>query len=243
MRGKPQVLVAAGVVAVLALVVVLLGFGEHSETSSAEPVVICIDSTVSTNGVRASYLPDLAAVARRAAVHQARFYAAACGANATGTVDWPVRKKFSGSYTGDLAREQADHQAEEVIKGDEKHEGLEDLTRTSSKMKGTPLGEMLAVLARQCGQAGGECTIYLFTDGEWADKLVKVSDGVTEVEKGRYIETYARRLGTLAGSQVNFIGVGHGTKMGEVHLAEAKALAAALIQAAGGEMGSWSTRL
>lgn len=101
---------------------------------------------------------------------------------------------------------------------------------------------MLAVVARQCAQAGGGCSIYMFTDGEWADKLIKVSDGVTEAEERNYRKAYAGRLSGLADSRVHFVGVGHGTPIGEGHLAEAESVAAELIRDAGGEM-TWSTRL
>jgi hypothetical protein len=243
-RPKAPLLVVAGVLGFLALVTVLLGISEDPPPDDVEPVIVCIDSTESTDGVRASYLPDLKAIARRAAIRQARFYAADCGANATGNVDWPVRKTFISSYSDDgLAKEQADRQVEELTKGTKKKEGLKDLVDGSSELKGTPLGEMLAVAARQCGQVGDNCAIYMFTDGEWADKDLKVSDGVSKAERARYLGVYVPRMTSLAGSTVNFVGVGYGTSMGEVHLDEAREIASELVREAESEIGVWTTRL
>lgn len=240
----PQLLVLLAVVVGMALVAALLGFAEGTK-SEGRPVIVCIDSTVSTNGVRSSYLPDLRRVVQGAAEHETHFYAAPCGANATGSVDWPVRTKFKSSYSNPAqAAEQAKHQADEVIDGGEKgQEGLRDLLQVRSKLEGTPLGEMLAVLARQCSQAGGDCSVYLFTDGEWADKDLKVSDGIDETERNEYLGAYLSKLTGLAGSTVNFVGVGYGTTIGEVHLAEARELAALLVKEGGGKMGAWTTRL
>jgi hypothetical protein len=241
--GTPQLLVLVAVVAGVALVAALLGFAED-EKVEGRPAIVCIDSTVSTNGVRSSYLPDLSRVAQGAAEHQANFYAAPCGANATGSVDWPVRRKFKSNYSNaEQAAEQAKHQAKEVIDGAKGREGLRDLLKVRSKLEGTPLGEMLAVLARQCAQVGGECSIYLFTDGEWADKGLKVGDGIDSTERSQYLDAYISKLTGLAGSTVNFVGVGYGTTIGEVHLAEARQLAGLLVKEAGGTMGAWTTRL
>lgn len=246
-RRGPQLLVGGAAIVCVVLVTALLGFANESSPSDAEPVIVCVDSTVSTEGVRTGYLSDLEAVARQAAIRQARLYAAACGANATGTVGWPVERKFESSYEvgSEKAEEQAGNEAKEVTKGNEAKEekGLEDLVETSSTRNGTPLGEMLAVAARQCGQAGGDCIVYLFTDGEWADGELKVSDGVTREERKGFLDTYVPKLTGFAGSEVNFIGVGLGTKIGEVHLNEAREVAAELVQGAGAEMGSWATRL
>lgn len=236
-RFRPQMIAVSATAIALALVILLIVISEGSTPPPGSPVVACIDSTVSTNGVRTSYRQDVEAVARRAVADHANVYADACGANATGMVRWPVHARFSSKLEGALGREQIERRLE-AISGE-----LKSLLRVSPSEDGTPFGEMLAVAADQCEQAGGDCVIYFFTDGEWADGLIKVSDGVTETEKKRYVETYEAQIGDLTGSQVNFIGVGHGTKMGAIHLGEAEAVAAALVRAAGGEMGSWSIRL
>jgi hypothetical protein len=241
--GKPQAITLAVVVVVLALLFFLIGRGEGDSSGKAAPVLVCIDSTVSTDDVRGKYAVDLEAVARRAAYRQAHFYAAACGANATGEVDWPVHRKFRSTYTSDaLSKEQLEHQADQVIEGTQTREGVSDLLEVVSH-DGTPVGEMLAVTARQCEQAGGSCAIYLFTDGEWADGLLRIRDEVSEQERKRYLETYVPRLSGLEGSTVNFVGVGLGTVVGELRLAEAKEIAEELIEEAGGKMGFWTTRL
>lgn len=227
--------IAAGGLAV----VVMLGFDNPSREPAA--VVACVDSTKSTDDVRGTYLPDLESVARSAAEVQAHFYAADCGPNAAGTVRWPVDKQFESTldYHGVLAKRYANKQ----VGSSRFAASLQGLTEEGSGGQGTPIGEMLGVAARQCNQAGGDCDIYIFTDGEWADGLIKVSDGVSRAEEERYVEAYAPRLGDLAGSQVNFVGVGFGTEMGEIRLGEAEDVAAALVQAAGGRMGIWATRL
>lgn len=240
--GWPQAIVIIVVVCLLALMFFLIGRGE-TEPAHAQPTLVCIDSTVSTDDVRDKYEVDLETVVQRAAVHRANFYAAACGANSTGEVNWPVHKRFASDYSSEsLAREQLEHQADEVKEGTAHSEGTDDLLDTVSH-DGTPLGEMLAVTARQCEQAGGECAIYLFTDGEWADGLLRIRDGVSERERRRYLEAYEEKLGGLRGSTVNFVGVGLGTVVGEVRLDEARAIAADLIEAAGGEPGFWTARL
>jgi hypothetical protein len=219
---------------------ILVGFsGEGEAGPHAAPVVVCVDSTVSTDEVRETYLPDIKAVAHSAALKQARFYAAACGSNATGSVNWPIRKQFGrGSYSGELGEESIEGQVEDVSGK------LEDLVAARSSLQGTPLGEMLAVAARQCEHAGGGCSIYLFTDGEWADGILHLPrEAVSEEMVDRYLETYESQIGDLSGTVVNFVGVGYGTEIGEIRLNEARSIAAALIAAAGGEMGDWTVRL
>lgn len=242
-RRKPQMVVIGAVVVGLGLLAVLLGLAEDPPPPAGEPVVVCIDSTVSTDEIRDSYLPDLKEVVVEAAVSRSRFDAAACGANATGQVNWPVHVAFTGNYVDpEKVREQAEHQAVGVIEGTDDDPGIEDLVQVSSERNGTPLGEMLAVLGRQCRRAGGECSVYLFTDGEWADGMLKVRDGVSAPERQEYLATYSDRIDGLAGAEVNFIGVGYGTSIGELRLKEAELIAAELVRAAGAEMGAWSTR-
>ncbi len=241
--GKPQLYTLIAVVLALVGLFFLIGLGEDDSKSHAGPVLMCIDSTVSTDDVRDKYKTDADTLVSRAAHKEAHFYAAACGANATGEVDWPVSKWFRGTYSSDaLNREQLNHQADEVMEGTLAKEGIADLLEVESH-DGTPLGEMLAVTARQCEQAGGHCAIYLFTDGEWADGLLHVRDGVSKQDRERYLETYVPRLGGLEGSTVNFVGVGLGTSIGEVSLDEAKTVAQDLVEGAGGKMGFWTTRL
>jgi hypothetical protein len=203
-----------------------------------EAVLVCIDSSASTDPVRESYLLDLKKIVLQAALRRADFYAANCGANATGNVNWPVRRRFEPNFS-DEAVEQLEltRQAEDVFYG-----GLEKLVAARAQAQGVPLGEVLAVMARQCGQAGGNCIIYLFTDGEWSDDALRVRDGVSDSEQRSYLKAYLPQLQDLAGSQVNFVGVGYGTSMGEMHLAEARRLASKLVEGAGAEMGAWTTR-
>jgi hypothetical protein len=129
-----------------------------------------------------------------------------------------------------------------VMLGTTSSEGIKDLLQVQSH-DGTPIGEMLAVTARQCEQAGGDCAIYIFTDGEWADKLLRVSDGISKEEREDYLDVYVDRLSGLSGSTVNFVGVGLGTRMGEVHLDEAHQIVSELVEKSGGTMGFWTTRL
>lgn len=208
-------------------------------SGSGAPRIACVDSTDSTAGIRAGYLPGLEAVALAAAEDEAPFYAAACGANATGTVNWPVHKEFEidGALSGDLAIESAKHSIKQLTPR------LRRITRIASKRSGTPLGEMLAVAARQCAAVGGGCEVFLFTDGEWADRLLRVRYGVTRAEQQRYIATYAPRVRGLAGATVRFVGVGYGTSLGEVRLAAAEHVATVLVRAGGGKVGAWSTHL
>lgn len=242
---RPPVIAVVSGLAIVAAVLFFAWLAEDSRPSDPAPVVVCIDSTVSTDEVRGSYLPDLEVLARQVAARQGRFYAAACGANATGSVNWPVHRHFvtKGKYNEARTDEQVANQVKGVVEGSEKTEGLEDLITTSSTLDGTPLGEMLAVAARQCAHIGLDCTIYLFTDGEWADNLLRVRDGVSAAEEARYLDEYVPRLEGLAGTEVNFVGVGYGTSLGEVHLGEARDVAAALVEGAGGEVGDWTVRL
>jgi hypothetical protein len=244
MARRPAIAVLVGVGLVVA-VAFLAGFAEDDPPGDTAPVVVCIDSTVSTDEVRGSYLPDLEALARQVAARQGRFYAAACGANATGSVNWPVHEHFvtRGDYSDGPLREQVTNQVKGIVEGSGDSEGLEDLIATSSTLEGTPLGEMLAVTARQCAHVGPECLVYIFTDGEWADRLLRVRDGVSHSEEAAYVDAYASRLEGLAEAKVNFIGVGYGTNLGEVRLSQARDVAAALVETADGEMGDWTVRL
>ena len=110
-------------------------------------------------------------------------------------MDWPVHKIFAARaiYSGELAAQYADSQVKGIVPR------LERLVKTSSPQPGTPLGEMLAVAARQCAAVGGRCLLYVFTDGGWADRLLRVRDGVTATEQRRYVAAYAPRLRGLAG--------------------------------------------
>jgi hypothetical protein len=221
-----------------ALVLSACGGGDHAQSDAASRIV-CVDSTFSTDAVRARYLPGIEEVAREAANAHAPFYAAACGANATGTVDWPVHKVFASRaiYSGELAAQYADSQVKKIIPR------LKRLVETSSPQPGTPLGQMLAVAARQCAAVGGGCSVFVFTDGGWADRLLRVRDGVTAAEQRRYVAAYAPRLRGLAGASVYFVGVGFGTSLGEARLHDAQRVATALVQKAGGQVKSWNVRL
>ena len=243
---KPGVAEVASVVlalAVLAVIVFLPGNEPAAEPPAhSQQILVCVDSTESTDDVRNKYQVDLEKVVRRAAFRQDHLLAAACGANATGEVYWPVGRWFRTTYSNDrFAKEELESQAEIVIEGTDEKEGIVDLLDIDSK-ETTPMGEMLAVTARQCD--GDGCQIYFFTDGEWADHLLRVKGGISDSERKRYLKTYdVDRLGGLEGSTVNFIGVGLGTEIGEVALDEARSVAMELVEEAGGKMGLWKTRL
>jgi hypothetical protein len=230
-----------GIAFLLLVTLAIFAFVGKEEVDGAEaaPVVVCVDSTLSTEDVREDYLPDLEEVAKAAAGRQASFYAAGCGKNATGDVNWPVHQRFDpGSYEGELGDDVTKGQLEEV------NQGLDEIVNEKSRRDGTPLGEMLAVAARQCDQAGGECAIYLFTDGEWADDILHLPrEGISKAAADRYLDTYEGQIGDLSGTVVHFVGVGYGTEIGEIRLNEARKIAADLIEAAEGEMGTWAVRL
>jgi len=242
--GRQEIAEIAAVVlalAVLAAIVFLPGSEPAAERPAhSQQVLVCIDSTESTDDVRDKYQMDLEKVVRQAAFRQDHLLAAACGANATGEVYWPVGRWFRATYSNDrFAKEELERQAEIVIDGNDEKEGIIDLLDIDSK-ETTPVGEMLAVTARQCD--GDGCQVYFFTDGEWADHLLRVKGGISRSERKRY-RIYADKLGGLDGSTVNFIGVGLGTEIGEVALDEAKSVAGELIEGASGEIGYWKTRL
>lgn len=224
-----------GLLAIVAWVVTTIDLGG----SPPATVIVCVDSSSSTANVRASYTSDLRTVVGQAAEGRARLYADACGANAAGSVNWPVRTNFANIRAlGLLGREQARLQAERVIA-----QAIPRLVGPGPESRGLPLGEVLEVMARQCEEAGGHCTLYFFTDAEWSDGLLRVRDGIGPGERHEYLSTFEPELQGLDGCEVNFIGVGFGTSMGSVRLAEARELAAKLIEGAGGELGSWATRL
>ncbi|HEX6455333.1 MAG TPA: hypothetical protein VF009_02295 [Solirubrobacterales bacterium] len=247
--GKTEIAELVGLVFVVGAVLLFLYLSGGEEEapaapSDSRPVLVCVDSTLSTDGVREKYESDLEKVVRRSAMRQDTLYAAACGANATGEVDWPIQKTFRKNYSDErFGREELEQQAAEVIEGNGSEEGVVDLLDSRSH-EGTPIGEMLAVTARQCAQARGSCEIYVFTDGEWADSLLRIRGGISDTERRNYLREYDRKkLAGLGGSTVNFIGVGLGTEIGELRLDEARELAKELVEQAGGTMGSWSTRL
>lgn len=232
------------VVASVALVFLLaVGVAIATRADSApsrDVVIVCIDSSASTADAREAYLADLKGLLLRAAFAEKRFYAADCGANVTGEVSWPVRRQFGGGedYDSALARMMATREAEEVFFG-----GIEPLVRATADIGRLSLGEALAVMARQCRQAGGNCALYLFTDGEWNDALVRLRDGIGPKEERRYLRAHLPQLQDLRGSQVNFVGVGLGTSIGEPRLYEARELAEHLVERAGGTMYTWTARL
>lgn len=232
--------IAAIVIAVIGMVAVS-GGETKPDPGKIETVLVCIDSTESTDDVRDKYEVDIEKVVRQTAFHQDHFLAAACGANAIGEVDWPVSKWFRANRSSErFAKQELESQADEVMQGTDEKQGIVDLLEVESK-ETTPMGEMLAVTAQQCDGEG--CQIYYFTDGEWADHLLRVKEGVSDREREAYIETYGQRLGGLDGSTVHFIGVGLKTNIGAVALDEAKEVAAELLEEAGAEMGRWKARL
>lgn len=244
MKTNRKQILKYAVFALIALVVLAVVFLPQEEDPPPpprmQPILVCIDSTESTDDVRDKYRVDLEKVVRQAAFHQDHLLAAACGANATGEVDWPVGRWFRATYSDDFANQELGKQADIVIDGNAEKEGIVDLLEVDSK-ETTPMGEMLAVTARQCDGEG--CQIYFFTDGEWADDLLRVKNGVSDEEREQYVDVYADRLEGLEGSTVHFIGVGLGTAIGEVALDEAKSVAKELVEEAGAEMGYWKTRL
>jgi hypothetical protein len=225
-----------------ALVVLPGGESPAKRPTNSRPVLVCIDSTESTDDVRDEYLADLEKVVRQAAFHQDDFRAAACGANATGEVNWSVSRYFRAlSSKEQTARQELEYQAGVVIEGNEEKRGIVELLDVESR-ETTPIGEMLAVTARQCDGEG--CQIYFFTDGEWADDLLHIKDGVSDGERRLYLSTYdSEKLNELDGSTVNFYGVGLKTEIGELRLNEAKSIAEELVEEGGGKMGDWRARL
>ena len=205
--------------------------------SSSYTVIVCVDSTESTQNVRSGYGHDMDVATWDAADHHARLYAAACGDHPGGSVDWPVQLAFKDKdYSGPLEESYLTRLVAEA------HPKLTPLTEASSS-EGTPLGELLAVEAGQCKAVGGQCSIYLFTDGEWADSMLKVKGGVTSSEKNAYIAYYGSQMEGLADAQVHFIGVGLGTDLTTKEDEEADDVATALVEAGGGEVADWAASL
>jgi hypothetical protein len=228
---------AIAIAGLVTLALTACGSGGHAGNPSAW--IACVDDTISTDGLRTSYLPGLEDIAEDAATEEGQFFASDCGANATGTARWPIHKRFEveEGFDGELAAEAIESQARHLTPR------LEQLTTASSTHSGTPLGQMLAVAARQCAAAGGHCHLVMFTDGGWADHLLRVKDGVTTAERRRYLTTYAPRLHGLVGASVVFAGVGAGTHLGEPRLGKAKRIATELVERAGGHVVSWNVRL
>lgn len=224
---------------ILAVGAIVFFTGEEEVKASGPAVVVCIDSTHSTKGVRDSYLRDIETVVEEAADRRAKFYAAACGENATGSVNWPVRQEFAiDSYSKALEKEALQNLQAEAMNGVRK-----EIKKTSPE-GGTPMAEMLAVAAGKCEQAGGGCPIYMFTDGEWADSILHIPrEPVSDAQEDEYVRTYAGEIGDLSGAVVHFIGVGYGTKVGLVRINEGREVAERLIRAANGKMGDWDVSL
>lgn len=147
--------------------------------------VVCVDSSPSTKQVRSSYLASIKHVAREAARSRARFFAAACGGNPTGTVDWPVEEDFR----------EVTHEAAAVVQREldqrvlRLQPPLRGVIRTTSLAPGTPLGAILAVMGRRCGDAMADCHVWFFTDGAWQDERLNALHGITRAERKRYVAT------------------------------------------------------
>lgn len=242
-RRNNAIAVAVVGLAVAAVVAIVALPGGEPEEPSSTPVLICIDSTESTDDVREEYEEGLEKLVRQIVRQQGRILIDTCGDNATGEVDWPIKRRFRLSGPNDYFREgEATQLVKQVIEGTEKQPGIASLLEVTSK-ETTPIGEMLAAMARQCPHEGGECDFYMFTDGEWADEILRVKDGVDERERRRYLDTYSDELEGFAGNTVNFIGVGLGTEIPKTSwLGETKEITEELIEAAGGEVGDWAPR-
>jgi len=230
----------AVIVTVLAIAAATLGgCGGSSDPTAQVNRVVCIDSTTSTDGNRMSYLPDLLEVAEAAVNDHAWLAVSACGANSTGTVRWPIREELVSrqAISGTLAQRFVKKTTEKL------KPRLERVLSQESHHNGTPLGEMLSVLGRQCEAIGGTCHAYLFTDGGWADGQLKIRYGVTKAEQEDYVQTYAPDMKGLAGASVCFVGVGYGTHLGEKRLREGRQVATSLVEQVGGHVTSWNVRL
>jgi hypothetical protein len=228
------------VVAFCALALVMGGCGSGGTGSAARTsFVVCVDSTYSTANIRAHYLPDLLAVEARAAMDGARTYVDACGSNATGTVDWKIEKDMATRETleGALREEAAASHAKKL------EPELDSILAETSQGPGTPLGKILAVMARQCEVDPGPCRAFVLTDAAWDDGLMKAWDGVSATEEQHYLARFGHLVGGLRGVDVYFSGVGLGTHMGEQHLHEARRVAKALVKAGGGKVVSWDVNL
>lgn len=202
--------------------------------------VVCVDSTYSTDDVRPEYMPTLLAIVERGIRQGVHIYADACGSNATGTVHWPINEALAlqQEYDGVLKSSAIKGKAKKM----EPQLNREIVERTSSQ-PGTPLGEILAVVARQCKVDPGPCEAYVLTDGVWQDPLLDLRDGISPQEERRYVARYAPLLGGLNNVRVYFGGVGYGTNLGERRLQEAEQIARALIEKAGGEIAVWDVNL
>lgn len=227
---------AALSVALLIAASALSGCGGGGEPTT---FVACVDSTHSTVEVRPHYRPELLTIAEKAAEAQGNLYVDACGSNATGTVDWTVTKEFQTEQdlSGVVLRQWATSQAKD-LEGD-----LNDVLTKTSPDPGTPLGEILGVIARKCEADPGPCEAYVLTDASWWDKRLKVYNGVTPKEKQDYVAAYGPLVKGLDGASVSFVGVGLGTDLGEEGLNEAREVAEALVEAGGGKVVYWDVSL
>lgn len=231
---------AAALTAALALFVcALAGCGGGSDAGRMT-YVICVDSTYSTDDVRPEYMQTLLAIAERGVDEGVHIYADACGSNATGTVKWPVDKdlELHQDYDGIMKSEVIASKAKKM-----EPEFEENVIDRTSPEPGTPLGEMLAVIARQCKVDPGPCEAYVLTDAAWDDPWLSIRDGIDKQEKKSYLARYVPLLAGLKDVPVYFGGVGHGTKLGEQRLAEAEDIAKTLIKDAGGTLVVWDVNL
>lgn len=233
MRGPqvvmPRVFAPAIAIAGLAVFTIMVANGLGLGSSAPQAVIVCIDRGKAKAAAKSHYLEDLRSVVHEAAADHARLYADECGANSTGTVDWPVNRTFPPRARG-LQTRKVDGR-------------LEAMARTPSRSKAAPLGEILVVMARQCHQAGGSCLLYVFSDGEWSDDFLKVRDGVGRGERQRYLRLFLPRIEGLAGSEVDFVGIGLGTSSNGLWISGAREVASQLVEGAGGKMGVFAARL
>jgi hypothetical protein len=229
---RPRVCVGLTLFVGLALAIALSACGSDSYA-----VIACVDSTKSTEDIRSEYIQDLEASAWDAASHYAPMYGATCGDHPGDSVKWAVELRFKDKdYDGELE----ESYLERLIREDRPE--LIGLTETGSS-RGTPLGEILAVEASQCENVGGHCSIYLLTDGEWADGALIANGGIAADEQRRFVEKYSSQVEGLSGSKVYFGGVGLGTGMTTDEIAEAGKAAEALVRAGGGEVAAWGSSL
>jgi hypothetical protein len=208
-----------------------------------ELYVALVDVSGSTRSVRNGYLPDMVSFARRAARAKAVFYADAIGGAPYRSTRWLVRRDFVSTrlgYAGNDTLADADRDR----KAQRTEPELRKLLRRPSGPSGSPILEGIGLADRLAGQfPNATVHIAVFTDAVVVAPDYDIRTMSGPAVRARVVNSWAPTLQHLGGGEMLFVGVGLGSKLSRLQLAEGEALFAALARRCRAQLSVWDTRL
>lgn len=202
--------------------------------------IVAVDGSRSTDDDRGAYVSEIEDVALIAADARAAFYVDIFGGEPTSTVTWDLQQRF-GSYPPDLGGNpelEADFdraRAKELASDVEAR-----LLSRRSAIAGTPLGESLDVIGRQCASLETTCRIYWLTDAIFVEEGIDVRRPIDTAERRAFIKRWSPRLRALKGAEVTFVRVGLGARARPVALERSRALVDDLLASVNARVAGWN---